>query len=207
MPTTCLNVVDDMQTTRDVNEARSLEAEARTLEAEARTLEAKAEAAKFWLLNFGFEWPRDRGQASRPNIPANYSMQSTVMECSLQCMDRWTQWCNRVARPERSGTAFVGVGVQFINFRYCLVAALPIQKSHKEAGGGQLIISINFSLSRSSFVTCLKCKFNLYSISIFKNAFKHIFHKTHKFCVSDDPLFDLITIITDLTSSFHASSG
>ena len=40
---------------RDVNEARTLEAEARTLEAEARTLEAevktleaKAEAIKFW---------------------------------------------------------------------------------------------------------------------------------------------------------------
>jgi hypothetical protein len=34
-----------------------------------------------------------------------------------------------------------------------------------------------------------------------------MFRKTHKFCVSDDPLFDLITIITDLTSSFHASPG
>ena len=30
--------------TRDVNEARTLEAEAKTLKAEARTLEAKAEA-------------------------------------------------------------------------------------------------------------------------------------------------------------------
>ena len=37
------------QVTRDVNEARTLEAEARTLEAEAdaRTIEAKAEAIKF----------------------------------------------------------------------------------------------------------------------------------------------------------------
>ena len=37
---------------RDVNEARTLEAEARTLEAEARTLEAKTEAkaefVQFW---------------------------------------------------------------------------------------------------------------------------------------------------------------
>ena len=43
--------------TRDVNEARTLEAEAeaRTLEAEAeaRTLEAKAEAKNFWPKIFG----------------------------------------------------------------------------------------------------------------------------------------------------------
>ena len=37
---------------RDVNEARTLEAEAKTLEAEARTLEAKAEAKKFWSSKF-----------------------------------------------------------------------------------------------------------------------------------------------------------
>ena len=39
---------------RDVNEARTLEAEARTLEAEAeaKTLEAKAEAKKFWPPKF-----------------------------------------------------------------------------------------------------------------------------------------------------------
>ena len=39
---------------RDVNEARTLEAEARTLEAEAeaRTLEAKVEAIQFWLSKF-----------------------------------------------------------------------------------------------------------------------------------------------------------
>ena len=37
------------QGTRDVNEARTLEAEA---EAEARTLDAKAEAKKFWPSKF-----------------------------------------------------------------------------------------------------------------------------------------------------------